>query len=484
MKFSTFSLDLVLISPEVTLALATLGLMLIGIVFQNQLKDRFYPISFGILLAIAGIIALLFEETGTTCKEMIVVDGLSQFTKLIVSLLAAGAFSITWKTKIKDDFPKLEHSLITLFIVLGLFVIVSAQDLMTFFIGLELQSLAFYIFVTLKRDDPFSVESGLKYFVMGALATGFFLFGCSFIYGVTGTTNYILIGKSLQVGTIIPHVAIFGMFIMLAGLAFKLSAVPFHMWTPDVYDGTPTYLTLFIAIVPKIAILVAVTRLLMTALPGLALYWQGMLLAFAVLSMLLGAFAGVMQQNLKRLLAYSTIGGMGYTLLGLVAGTEQGVQAALFQSILYALATCGVFVVLLSLKKERNDRLTFSDIRGLIHKSPFLAIVLSFFVLSLAGIPPLTGFLGKLTLFKATLQQGWYVLSIIAVLSSVVAAGYYLRIVRAAVIDQEEKHVGALSLSSAHRLTLLIIVALLITLMLQPDLLLLPLKSAVSGISV
>lgn len=483
MRFSIFSLDLCLLCPEILLSLAIIALMLFGVFSKSDNKDRFYFLSLEILLALTMLIVFLFDERGTTCLETIVIDELSQVIKLIVTLLSASIFYVTWKTKIRDEFAKFEHSLIALFIVLGLFIITSAQDLMTLFVGLELQSLAFYIFITLKKEAPLCVESGLKTFVMGALATGFFLFGCSFLYGVTGSTNYILIGKSLQAGTNVPLVAVLGTFILLTGMAFKLSLVPFHMWTPDVYDGTPTYLTLFIATVPQIAILVAMIRLLMIALPGLSFYWQGILFAFSLSSMILGAFAGLVQQNIKRLLAYSTIGGIGYTMLGVIAGTEQGIQAALFQSVLYALATMGIFVVLLCLKKSEGDRYSFSDIRGLIYKSPFLTFVLSFCVFSLAGIPPVTGFLGKLMLFKASLQQGWYILSVMAVLCSVVAAGYYLRIIRSVIIEKEEVPFGTiqLKLHFSHRFILLGIVAILMALMFYPDWLLSIFKSAARG---
>jgi NADH-quinone oxidoreductase subunit N len=328
---------------------------------------------------------------------------------------------------------KFEYPILITLATLGMMMMISANDLMALYIGLELQSLALYVVASIHRDDAKSSEAGLKYFVLGALSSGMLLYGASLIYGFTGNVNFDAIAKILQ-GKAATG-AVFGLVFLAAGLAFKVSAVPFHMWTPDVYEGSPTPVTAFFAGAPKMAAIALFVRVMMEAFPGITQQWQQIVAFLAVASMVLGAFAAIGQQNLKRLMAYSSIGNMGYALTALAAGNQAGVQGVAVFMTTYLMMTAGVFACILALRTEKGHAETITDLAGLSRTRPGIAFILAMLMFSLIGIPPLAGFFGKWHAFSAAIQAKLYILAAIGMVSSVVSAFYYLRIVKVMYLD-------------------------------------------------
>jgi NADH-quinone oxidoreductase subunit N len=331
---------------------------------------------------------------------------------------------------------RFEYPLLVAMATVGMMLMISANDLMALYVGLELQSLALYVVASFQRDSVRSTEAGVKYFVLGSVASGMLLFGASLIYGFCGGTAFVQIsqalidGKSQELGVII------GLVFIIAGLAFKASAVPFHMWTPDVYEGAPTPVTALFAVAPKIAAISLTVSVLMGPFKPLFAQWQQIIVVVAVLSMALGAFAALRQQNIKRLMAYSSIGNVGYVLLGLAAGTEKGIQSVVFYLAIYLVMTLGVFATILLMKRRDIMVEGVDDLAGLGRTHPMMAFALLLFMFSLAGIPPLAGFWGKLYIFMAAVEAKLYVPAVLGVLASVVASYYYLRIVKVMYFDE------------------------------------------------
>jgi NADH-quinone oxidoreductase subunit N len=330
----------------------------------------------------------------------------------------------------------IEYPILILSSILGMMVMISAYDLMVFYIGLELQSLALYVLASFKRDELKSSESGLKYFVLSALSSGLLLYGCSLIYGFSGSTNFNIIGDTMNS----THYGLtFGIVFILVGLAFKISAVPFHMWAPDVYEGSPTSVTLFFAVVPKVAALTVFIRFLYVPFLNMIDQWQPIVIFLSIASMIFGAVAAIGQNNLKRLVAYSSIGHIGYVLAGLAVGTNEGIQSSIVYISIYIVMNLGLFSCLFMMKRNDQYFEKIDDLSGLSKNHPILALSLLIILFSLAGIPPLAGFFAKFYVFKSVIEQSMYFLAIVGLLSTVIAAFYYLRIIKVIYFDEEKE---------------------------------------------
>jgi len=331
---------------------------------------------------------------------------------------------------------KIEYSVLILSSVLGMLIMISANDLIVFYMGLELQSLALYVLATFNRENLKSSEAGLKYFVLSALSSGLLLYGCSLIYGFSGSTNFEIIASQLDSS---EYALTFGIVFILVGLAFKITAVPFHMWAPDVYEGSPTTVTLFFTIVPKIAALTIFIRFLYVPFLNLIEQWQMIIIFLSIASMLFGAIAAIGQTNIKRIIAYSSIGHIGYALAGLSTGTNEGIQSAIVYIIIYIVTNLGLFSCLLMFKRNNEYFENLKDLSGLSKNHPLISISLLIVLFSLAGIPPLAGFFAKFYIFTAVIEQSMYFLAIVGLLSTVVAAFYYLRIIKIIYFDNEKE---------------------------------------------
>ncbi len=430
-------INLELILPEIFLSLSIMFLLILG-VFKKNSSKLVHNISLIVLLITSVII---FNETLsireiTLFNGSIVIDYLSSFMK-IVTLLAAFS-SLVISTNYLKTFKifKIEYPILILSSVLGMMIMISSNDLITFYMGLELQSLALYVLATFNRDQLKSSEAGLKYFVLSALSSGLLLYGCSLIYGFTGTTNFNLIAKQLNSD---QYALTFGIVFILVGLAFKISAVPFHMWAPDVYEGSPTSVTLFFTMVPKIAALTVFIRFLYVPFINLIDQWQMILIFLSIASMLFGAIAAIGQTNIKRLIAYSSIGHVGYALAGLATGSNEGIQSSVIYITIYILMNLGLFSCLLMMKRNDEYFEDIEDLSGMSKNHPLLSLSLLIILFSLAGIPPLAGFFAKFYIFKSVLEQSMYFLAIVGLLSTVVAAFYYLRIIKIIYFDKEKE---------------------------------------------
>ena len=429
--------NLELVFPEIFLSLSIMFLLILG-VFKKDSSKLILNTSL-ITLLITAVIT--FNETLSIQETLlfngsVIIDYLSSLMK-IVTLLAAFLVLLisTNYLKIFRIF-KIEYPILILSSVLGMMVMISSNDLIVFYMGLELQSLALYVLASFNRDQLKSSEAGLKYFVLSALSSGLLLYGCSLIYGFTGSTNFNIIANQLSSD---EYTLTFGIVFILVGLAFKISAVPFHMWAPDVYEGSPTSVTLFFTIVPKIAALTVFIRFLYVPFLNLIDQWQMILIFLSIASMLFGAIAAIGQTNLKRLIAYSSIGHVGYTLAGLATGTNDGIQNSVIYITIYILMNLGLFSCLLMFKRDNKYYENIEDLSGLSKNHPLLSFSLLVILFSLAGIPPLAGFFAKFYIFKSVIEQSMYFLAIVGLLSTVVAAFYYLRIIKIIYFDKEKE---------------------------------------------
>ena len=425
------------IFPEIFLSLSIMFLLILG-VFKKNSSKLIQNISLIVLLITAVI--TLNETFGTSqmflFNNSMVIDYLSSFMK-IITLLAAFLVLVISSNYLKTfKIFKIEYPILILSSVLGMMIMISSNDLIVFYMGLELQSLALYVLATFNRDQLKSSEAGLKYFVLSALSSGLLLYGCSLIYGFTGTTNFNLITDQLNSN---EYALTFGIVFILVGLAFKISAVPFHMWAPDVYEGSPTSVTLFFTMVPKIAALTVFIRFLYVPFLNLIEQWQMIIIFLSIASMLFGAIAAIGQTNLKRLIAYSSIGHVGYALAGLATGSNDGIQSSVIYITIYILMNLGLFSCLLMMKRDNNYYENIDDLSGLSKNHPLLSLSLLVILFSLAGIPPLAGFFAKFYIFKSVLEQSMYFLAIVGLLSTVVAAFYYLRIIKIMYFDKEKE---------------------------------------------
>jgi NADH-quinone oxidoreductase subunit N len=427
--------DLALLFPELVLLGTAFVLLILGLFRGEYAFHRVMLLTKISLAIVLFIVCVMPTDREIAFQGAFVSDAFAILMKALVLASALVVLMISRKSLASEDIAQYEYPILVLFAVLGMMVMISANDLISMFIGLELQSLSLYVLTALRRDDAKASEAGMKYFVLGALSTGLLLYGCSLIYGYTGTTNFDTVAGILKGTSDVPVPMMFGLVFLMAGLVFKISAVPFHMWTPDVYEGSPISITTFLASAPKVAGFALFTRVFISPLLHLLPQWQMLLGCIAVASMVLGAFAALMQSNIKRLLAYSAIGNMGYALIGVVVGTEEGVTASTLYVFLYLIMIIGVFACLLNIKRRSQETNTIEELKGLVRMYPGTSFILSFLLFSMAGLPPLAGFLGKLYVFKAAVAAGFYFLAIIGVLTSVVAAAYYLWIIKAILMD-------------------------------------------------
>jgi len=427
------SLNLEVVLPELILGGGSMVLLMLGVATRRERGELILRLAI-ILLVLAGIFVAGREGTTTLFHDSFIVDPFARALKLLTLAGAAVALLMSidyWRGAggVKFEFPVL-----VLLATTGMLMMISANDLIALYVGLELQSLALYVVAAFQRDSARSSEAGLKYFVLGALSSGMLLYGASLVYGFTGSTDFADIAAAVQ-----PSGAniglIFGLVFLMAGFAFKISAVPFHMWTPDVYEGAPTPVTAFFAAAPKLAAMALTVRVLITAFPAVTAQWQQIVTFLAIASMALGSFAAIGQTNIKRLMAYSSIGHMGYALVGLAAGTTEGVQGVIIYLAIYLAMTLGTFACILAMR--RNGRMVedIDQLSGLSSTSPLMAFLLAMLLFSLAGIPPLAGFFAKFYVFLAAIRAGLYALAVIGVLLSVVGAYYYLRIVKIMYFD-------------------------------------------------
>ena len=429
--------NLALVFPEIFLSLSIMFLLILG-VFKKNSSKLIQNISL-IILLITSVITLnetLGIQETLLFNSSVVIDYLSSFMK-IVTLLAAFLVLVISSNYLKTlKIFKIEYPILILSSVLGMMIMISSNDLIVFYMGLELQSLALYVLATFNRDQLKSSEAGLKYFVLSALSSGLLLYGCSLIYGFTGSTNFNIIANQLNSN---EYAITFGIVFILVGLAFKISAVPFHMWAPDVYEGSPTSVTLFFTMVPKIAALTVFIRFLYVPFLNLIDQWQMILIFLSIASMLFGAIAAIGQTNLKRLIAYSSIGHVGYTLAGVATGSNDGIQSSVIYITIYILMNLGLFSCLLMMKRNNKYFEDIEDLSGLSKNHPLMSLSLLVILFSLAGIPPLAGFFAKFYIFKSVLEQSMYFLAIVGLLSTVVAAFYYLRIIKIIYFDKEKE---------------------------------------------
>ena len=427
-------LNLILIVPELFLAVAGMVLLIAGVLRGNTITT-FLSWSTVFCFAITAALILGLEwDRGTALFDMLIIDGFSSVMKLVILTGLAAALTISISSLSQDHILRFEYPILMLFAGLGMLLMVSANDLLAVYVGLELQSLALYVLAAIRRSSVKSAEAGMKYFVLGALSSGMLLFGMSLIYGFAGSISFPVLAETLSADSV-PLGITFGMVFLLAGLAFKVSAVPFHMWTPDVYEGAPTPVTAFFAIVPKIAAIALLMRILFQVFPEVSDQWIQIIWFLSLASMTVGAFAALVQDNIKRLMAYSSIGNLGYAMIGLAAASPEGNAAVIVYMTIYMVMTAGTFAIILCMRRDGYALEKISDLSGLSKNSPILAYALAILMFSMAGIPPMAGFFGKLIVFKAAVASELYILAVLGVLTSVVAAYYYLRIIKVMFFD-------------------------------------------------
>jgi NADH-quinone oxidoreductase subunit N len=432
------------LAPEILLALAALLIMTLG-VFGDDDDGKGEAMSWLAILALAGAAALILffpVPSQALFDRSFIVDGFGRFMKLLV--IAGSAFAIVMSIDYlrAARAMRFEFPVLVLLATVGMMMMISAGDLIALYIGLELQSLALYVLAAIRRDDVRSSEAGMKYFVLGALSSGMLLYGASLLYGFTGATSFQAIAAAAKAATGPASTGLLvGLAFLLVGLAFKVSAVPFHMWTPDVYEGSPTPVTAFFAAAPKVAAMALLVRTVSTAFPGIAPQWQQIVIFLSIASMVLGSLAAIGQTNIKRLLAYSSIGHVGFALVGLAAAGNdatrvEGIQGVLVYMAIYLVMTLGSFACILSLRRDGKQIEEIAELGGLAKTNLWLAFVLGALMFSLAGIPPLAGFWAKWYVFLAAVKAGLWPLAIIGVVASVIGAYYYLTIVKVMFFDE------------------------------------------------
>ena len=430
--------DAVAALPEIVLAVLTLALLMLGVFRKSDASD---VVTLGALVALA-ITALLVifapDHQALAFHGALMVDTFARVMKVLALFGSAAALVLSVSFMKRYGTQRFEYPVLILLATIGMMLMISANNLIALYMGLELQSLSLYVLAAINRDSARASEAGLKYFVLGALSSGMLLYGASLVYGFTGSTEFPEIAAHLtKSGATIGMV--FGLVFVIAGLAFMISAVPFHMWTPDVYEGAPTPVTAFFAAAPKVAAMALFTRTMMDAFGAIQPAWGQIIVVIAIASMALGAFAAIGQSNIKRLLAYSSIANMGYALVGLAAGTQEGVQGVVVYMIIYMIMTLGAFACILAMRRKGHMIEEISDLAGLSRNHKGLAFVFSMLMFSMAGIPPLAGFFGKYFVFLAAVKAGLYALAIIGVITSVVGAYYYLRVVKIMYFDEPKE---------------------------------------------
>ena len=453
--------NLNLILPEIFLSLSIFLTLLIGVFFKDSYK-LVTNITYLIIISLLLIIFNSFNDSGNLFSNSFITNSFTNFFKILILLGTLFVMLITQDFIKEMKINYFEYPLLLLFSVLGMFFMISSNDLMSFYLGLELQSLALYILASIDKDNLKSNESGIKYFVLSALSSGLLLYGCSLLYGFTGSTNFEEINLRMELEN---TGAIFAMVFILVGLAFKVSAVPFHMWTPDVYQGSPSSVTSFFAIVPKVAGLAILIRFVQIPFEQLIDQWKNILVFMALASMILGAVAAIGQTNIKRLIAYSSIGHIGYALAGISTGTINGYSSSITYISIYVIMNLGVFGCIFLMKKDGKYCEDIKDLAGISKQNPLLAVSFLIIMFSLAGIPPLAGFFAKFYVFISVIESGMYTLAIVGLLSTVISAFYYLRIIKIIYFDEENNtydHIRSLGISSTLFLSTLMLVTFFI----------------------
>jgi NADH-quinone oxidoreductase subunit N len=425
--------SLVPLLPEIILAVGAMALLMLG-AYRTPRSETLIDVLSIILLVIAGTAVVLLPEGKLVAfGGSFVVDNFARFLKVLAIAGSAAAILMSIDYDRREGEQRFEYSVLIVLSTLGMLMLISAADLIALYLGLELMSLPLYVVAASHRSSLRSSEAGLKYFVLGALSSGMLLYGASLVYGFTGTVSFTGIAHSAaEAGTGL----IFGLVFLFAGFCFKVSAVPFHMWTPDVYEGAPTPVTAFFSAAPKVAGIAMFVRVAVMAFPGITTQWQEIVAFVSIASMLLGSFAAIGQRNIKRLMAYSSIGHMGFALIGLAAGTSEGVQGVLVYMTIYVTMTLGTFAVILSMRRAGGMVESIDQLAGLARTHPAMAFAMAMLLFSMAGIPPLAGFFAKFYVFLAAIKAGLYVLAVIGVLASVVGAYYYLAIIKAMYFDE------------------------------------------------
>ncbi|MGM4886239.1 NADH-quinone oxidoreductase subunit NuoN [Tardiphaga sp. 20_F10_N6_6] len=433
MTITTAGYSLLPVLPELMLAVGAMVLLMIGAFNGPKVTGLVTTLAVCLLVVVGAAEIMLPAGKHVTFGGSFIVDDYARFLK-VLAIIASAVTLILSREFLADQSRRIfEYAILVLLSTLGMMVLISAGDLIMLYLGLELMSLALYVVAASNRDNAKSTEAGLKYFVLGALSSGMLLYGASMIYGFTGTVSFAGIAAEAKTGNI---GLVFGLVFLLAGLCFKVSAVPFHMWTPDVYEGAPTPVTAFFASAPKVAALAVFTRVTLTAFPGIVVQWQQVVVFVSLASMVLGSFAAIGQTSIKRLMAYSSIGHMGFALVGLAAGTQEGAQGVLVYIAIYVAMTLGTFAIILTMKRNGQPVETIKDFAGLSRTNPIIAFFFAMFLFSLAGVPPLAGFFGKFYVFMAAIKSGLFVLAVVGVLASVVGAFYYLSIVKLMYFDE------------------------------------------------
>ena len=423
--------NLNILLPEIFLTISIFSALMIGVFIKNSFNLIFNLCSVIILVTIAIILNNSYSPEKIFLDSFLR-DAYSNFFKILILIASLFVLNSSKAFILDNKLGKFEYPIIILLSILGMFFMVSSNDIILFYLGLELQSLSLYILASIDRDNLRSSESGIKYFVLSALSSGLLLYGCSLLYGFTGSTNFDLIANELNKENV---GAVFAMVFILVGLAFKVSAVPFHMWTPDVYEGAPTSITSYFAVVPKVAGLAVLIKFMLIPFSNILFEWQTIIIFISLASMILGAIAAIGQKNIKRLLAYSSIGHIGYALAGVATGAISGYESAIVYIAIYVIMNIGAFSCLYLLKKDGEYKEKISDLSGISKKHPILAISFLVILFSLAGIPPLGGFFAKFYVFTAVLEQKMYALAIIGLLTTVISAFYYLKIIKTIYFD-------------------------------------------------
>jgi len=426
---------IIYILPELFLSLTIMTLLIIGVF----VKKSFKIVNLLAILSLIFLIALILNQPQEVVKIFngsFIIDRLSIFMKFLTLIFCAFVLTASRDYVKKTNIDKIEYPILIISSTLGMLLMISSYDLIVFYLGLELQSLCLYILASFRKDNESSTEAGLKYFVLSALASGLLLYGCSLIYGFTGSTNFEVISNNLDASN---TGAVFGIVFVIVGLAFKISAVPFHMWTPDVYEGSPTSVTSFFALIPKIAALTVFIRFMYVPFLNVIDQWQTIIIFLSIASMILGAVAAIGQTNIKRLMAYSSISHMGYALAGLAAGTNAGVQSTIIYLTIYLVMNLGAFGCIFMMKRENIFYENINDLSGLSKNHPMFALGFLIILFSLAGIPPLAGFFAKFYIFMAVIESKMYALAIIGLVTTVISAFYYLRIIKIIYFDKPKK---------------------------------------------
>ena len=422
--------------PEIVLACSAMAILLFGVL--RKTNSAFICTTLALAALVFTAMLVVAAPEGGAYRGLFVVDGFGRFMKLLILVGAGLSAVLSIDYNQREGIGRFEFPVLILLATVGMMIMCSTSSLMTLYLGLELQSLALYVLCAFARDDLRSSESGLKFFVLGALASGLILYGISLAYGFSGTMQFAELGRALSSSEAASPGLVVGVVFIVAGLAFKLSAVPFHMWTPDVYEGAPTPVTAFMSTAPKVAAIALLLRALEVPFGQLLHQWSGLIVLISIASMLLGSLAAIGQTNIKRLMAYSSIGHMGYALVGLAVGTPDGIRGVMIYMFTYVFMSAGVFACIIAMRRRGRSLERISDLSGLARTDPGLALAMAVFMFSMAGIPPFSGFFGKLYVFLPAVQSGYWTLAVIGVLTSVVGAYYYLRVIKVMYFDAAE----------------------------------------------